>query len=177
VGGPVNPGAVAGSINVLASAFDPPPIKPPAPWNVARLAPDSVWFDLANSAGTVVSTSMVAYFGFTIPPNSLYSWIYAPGTYQNKPHRPGQYIFWIAHGLDTTAFPDGTYTLEVYAADTRDNFGEASVPLTIANGALTQAVSDLRFRSLERDGVADNQTGRHGAGSQDEIADHHLQDR
>ena len=72
---------------------------------------------------------------FALPPGDLYSSIYAPGTYQNKPHRPGQYIFWVAHGIDTTVIPNGTYTLEVFATDTRNNIGSASLGFTIANGA------------------------------------------
>jgi hypothetical protein len=59
--------------------------------------------------------------------------MYAPGTYQNKPHRPGQYIFWLAHGFDTTNLANGSYTLDVLASDTRNNIGTASVALTIAH--------------------------------------------
>jgi hypothetical protein len=83
----------------------------------------------------LVQSSLAAYFDFALPPNDLYSWIYAPDSYQNKPHRPGQYIFWVAHGLDTTGLPNGTYTLEVLASDTRNNIGSAALDLTIANGA------------------------------------------
>jgi hypothetical protein len=39
-----------------------------------------------------------------------------------------------AHGFDTTTLPNGSYTLDVMAADTRHNIGTAAVPLTIANG-------------------------------------------
>jgi hypothetical protein len=39
-----------------------------------------------------------------------------------------------AHGFDTTTPPNGSYTLDVMAADTRHNIGTAAVPLTIANG-------------------------------------------
>jgi hypothetical protein len=126
---------VAGSIDITASAYDTPPITPPAPWNLARLAPASVWWDLLNANGSLVESNLSAYFDFALPLNALYNWIYAPGTYQNKPHRPGQYIFWLAHGLDTTTLPNGSYTLDVMAADTRHNIGTATVALTIANSA------------------------------------------
>ena len=84
----------------------------------------------------MVESSIAANFDFALPANGLYSWIYAPGSYQNKPHRPGRYVYWIAHGFDTTAFPDGAYTLEVVASDTRHNLGTVTVPIQIANGAL-----------------------------------------
>jgi murein DD-endopeptidase MepM/ murein hydrolase activator NlpD len=133
-GSPVDPQHVVGPIDVTASIYDTPPLPPPAPWDLARLAPASVSWELVNATDTVVESSIAAYFDFGLPLNVLYNWIYAPGTYQNKPHRPGQYIFWIAHGLDTTDLPDGTYSLEVLASDSRNNTGTASLQLTIANG-------------------------------------------
>jgi hypothetical protein len=134
-GTPANYAHIAGPIDVKANVYDTPPLRPPAPWDVARLAPASVSWDLLNGNGAVVESSVAAYFDFSLPLNSLYSWIYAPGSYQNKPHRPGQYIFWLAHGLDTTSLPDGAYTLEVMASDTRSNIGTATVELTMANGS------------------------------------------
>jgi murein DD-endopeptidase MepM/ murein hydrolase activator NlpD len=133
-GAPADDQHIAGSIDITANIYDMPPIAPPSPWNLARLAPASVWWDLLNANGSLVESNLSAYFDFALPLNALYSWIYAPGTYQNKPHRPGQYIFWLAHALDTTTVPDGNYTLDVMAADTRHNIGTAAVPLTIANG-------------------------------------------
>ena len=110
---------------------------PPAPWDVARLAPASVSWKLLNAAGVTVASSVAASFNPGLPKNSLYPWIYAPGTYQNKPHRPGFYNFWLAHELDTAAFPDGTYTLDVIAADTRNNQGFGTMQFTTANGVGT----------------------------------------
>jgi hypothetical protein len=130
-----NPQHIAGLIDITANIYDIPPVAPPPPWEVARLAPASVWWDLRDSRGALIQSSLAAYFDFALPPSDLYSWIYAPGSYQNKPHRPGQYIFWVAHGLDTTGLPNGTYTLEVMASDTRHNIGSAMVALTVANGA------------------------------------------
>ena len=106
------------------SIFDTPPVTPPAPWNLARLAPASVWWDLMSSSGAVVDAAVTASFDIGLPFDNLYSWYYAPGTYQNKPNRPGQYLFELAHSLDTAHFPNGTYTLQVMAADTRNNVGD-----------------------------------------------------
>ena len=135
-GTPANLARIAGPISMTADVYDTPPIAPPAPWDVARLAPSTVAWDLIDSAGVVVESTIAANFDFALPANGLYNWIYAAGSYQNKAHRPGRYVYWLAHGFDTTAFPDGAYTLEVLASDTRHNVGTATVVLDIANGAV-----------------------------------------
>ena len=132
-GSPENPQRVTGTISITATVYDLPPLAPPPPWDAARLAPASVWWDLRDGTGAVLESNLAAYFDFALPSADLYTWIYAPGTYQNKPHRPGQYIFWLAHALDTTSLRNGTYTLDVLASDSRNNIGTASVALTIAN--------------------------------------------
>jgi hypothetical protein len=132
-GGPVDANAVSGLLDVQASVYDTPPIAPPAPWDVARLAPDEVWWALTNEAGATVASDVAVTFEFRLPINDLYNFVYAAGSYQNKPHRPGQYVYWVERALDTTAFPNGRYTLEVGAVDTRNNVGTSSVGLTIAN--------------------------------------------
>ena len=132
--GPANDQHIVGPIDIIANVYDTPPLEPPSPWNLARLAPAAISWELIDGSGAVVESNLVVHFDFTLPLNSLYSWIYAPGTYQNKPHRPGNYVFWLAHGLDTTNLPDGTYTLEVLASDTRNNIGTATLALTLANG-------------------------------------------
>src|SRR5262249_40290493 len=47
----VDPSRVAGVVNIAASIYDTPPIAPPAPWNVARLAPSAVWWTLYDGSG------------------------------------------------------------------------------------------------------------------------------
>jgi murein DD-endopeptidase MepM/ murein hydrolase activator NlpD len=125
---------VTGAVDVIANIYDTPPLTPPAPWNLARLAPASVWWDLVDSGGAVVDSGFTVNFDYTLPLNGLYGWIYAPGTYQNKPHRPGQYIYWLTHGLDTTGLTNGSYALNVSASDTRRNVGTATLEFTVANG-------------------------------------------
>jgi murein DD-endopeptidase MepM/ murein hydrolase activator NlpD len=126
-------GQVAGAIDITADVFDTPPLTPKPPWDTARLAPAAIWWNLIDSTGTVVESTFTVDFADALPGNALYTWMYAPGTYQNKPHRPGHYLFWLAHALDTTGLPNGAYTLEVLASDTRHNVGRAAVALTIAN--------------------------------------------
>ncbi len=136
---------IAGSIDIVANIYDTPPIEPPPPWNVARFAPAAIWWGLLDRNGAMVESNLVVHFDFGLPLNTLYSWIYAPGTYQNKPHRPGNYVFWLAHGLDTTNLPDATYTLDVMASDTRNNIGTATLSFTTANGVGARREQAPRF--------------------------------
>jgi murein DD-endopeptidase MepM/ murein hydrolase activator NlpD len=134
-------GQVAGSIDVTADVYDTPPLLPPAPWDVARAAPATIWWDLLDSNGRLVESSIAVSLEFELPPTVVYGFTYAPGTYQNKAHRPGRYVYWIAHAFDTTAFSDGAYSLQVFASDTRHNVGTATVGLTIANGSLARSTA------------------------------------
>lgn len=129
----IDPADVHGVVDIEADAYDTPPIAPPGPWSVARLAPALVMWKLSLNGVIVSNWSLSADFTYALMPGPLYPYVYAPGTYQNKAHRPGRYLFWITHGLDTTALPNGTYTLEVLAEDTRFNQGTMSLNFTIAN--------------------------------------------
>ncbi|HZR94659.1 MAG TPA: M23 family metallopeptidase [Gaiellaceae bacterium] len=132
-GGAVDPRRVTGTVDAEAEIFDTPPVAPRAPWNVARLTPAIVWARLLRNDQPLGDWSVVVDFHFALMPASLYGYVYAPGTYQNKANRPGKYLFWIAHDLDTTTLPNGRYTIEVLAADTRWNMGVNSVSFTVAN--------------------------------------------
>jgi len=120
---------VHGDVNVRAEVYDLPPIAPKSPWEVARLTPAIVWWRLDGVTGW----NLAVDFHFALMPATLYNWIYAPGTYQNKAHRPGNYLFWITHDLDTTTLPDGRYRLEIEAVDTRWNMGTNAIDFTVAN--------------------------------------------
>jgi hypothetical protein len=134
-------GHIVGSIDVAADVYDTPPMAPPSPWEVARVAPATIWWELVDGKGEVVESSIAVSLAFQLPPTVSYDWTYAPGSYQNKPHRPGHYVYWLAHAFDTTAFADGPYSLDVFASDTRNNIGTAQVDLTIANGALQRSAA------------------------------------
>src|SRR5713226_184666 len=154
-GSPVDSGHVGGLIDIEASVYDTPPNAPPPPWDMARLAPASVWWNLTDSAGTFIQSDYAVNFESGLPPNSLYNWIYAPGTYQNKPHRAGHYLLWLAHELDTTALPNGSYRLDFFASDTRGNTGEFTFEFTLANRVYTarreeSSARSMRDRSLNR---------------------------
>ena len=134
-GSAADPAHVTGPLSVVVSAWDPPPIAPPAPWDVARLAPALLYWTLTGPTGALVATDSVVDFTAGLPPSSTYNAIYAPGTYQNKAHRPGNYLYWVMHSLDTSAFSDGLYQLTVFAMDDRGNTGSDVVALQFSNGS------------------------------------------
>jgi len=135
-GAPVDPGHVTGVVDAVASIWDVPPLAPPAPWQAARLTPTAIWWVL-NGPDDYSQSELVVDFSVGLPPNSLYGWIYGPGTYQNKAFRPGHYVFWLLHGLDTTGLPDGRYQLTVYAENTRRRIGRTTFTFETANGVTT----------------------------------------
>ena len=89
-------------------------------------------------------SGVVVDFELGLPPNASYPWIYAPGTYQNKPDRPGNYRFWIAHGIDTADLPDGRYQLTVLAENTRDHIGSRTIIFETENGVPAAPVRTRR---------------------------------
>ena len=136
-GAPVDYSHVSGPVEIVASAYDTPPLAPPPPWQVARLTPATIWWMLLGP-GPFPEFHKVVDFQLGIPANALYSYIYAPGTYQNKPNRPGYYLFWLAHSFDTAKLPDGHYQLTVFAQDTRGNIGTQTLAFQTSNGVTAQ---------------------------------------
>ena len=132
-GSTADAGAISGPIDVVAEISDTPPLIPPAPWDVARLAPATVLWRVVDRNGFPVQSHVTADFSFDLLPGSLYDTVYAPGTYQTKPHRPGHYLFWVVRGFDTTTLANGAYRLEITATDTRNNAGGAAVDIQVAN--------------------------------------------
>ena len=69
---------------------------------------------------------------FLLPLN-LFSFVYAPGTFQNKAGRRGRYEFYLAHQFDTRTLANGSYVLQVEALDEQENVGQASFAFTVTN--------------------------------------------
>jgi hypothetical protein len=131
-GQPVEPQRVAGIVDVAVEASDAPPLAPPPPWEGARVAPALIRWRLLHDGQDVVAWQ-TAFETRELIPNGLFEDVYAPGTSQNKPNRPGVYHYWLRHDWETTHVPDGAYVLEVEAADARGNVGRASFPLLVDN--------------------------------------------
>jgi hypothetical protein len=123
---------LSGVVVFAADAYDLPPLAPPAPWSVARLTPAIMRWRLIQPGGEFEPWRVA--FDFTrLLPQSSYWTTYMPGSYQNKPNRPGDYRFWLTRSFDTMSLPNGTYWLQVDALDFAGNVGSDEIPVTIEN--------------------------------------------
>ena len=133
-GRPIAPTSVTGFVDVTVDAYDPSPLPvPPDPWAQARLAPAFIRWRIVQGQNTVRQWETAVDFRTWLLPFTLFNYVYAPGTYQNRPNRPGRYEYYLAHELDTGTLPDGSYVLEVEALDEQENVGQASFPFTVTN--------------------------------------------
>ncbi|MFN2627314.1 MAG: M23 family metallopeptidase [Gaiellaceae bacterium] len=129
----VDPDHVTGRVDIVADAFDAPPVAPPPPWGGALLPPALVRWRLARHERPLGPWQVAADFGSVLLPPDRFGSVYAPGTRQNKPDRPGRYLFWLDRGLDTATLSDGLWELDVEASDLAGNVGTGSLRLTVAN--------------------------------------------
>lgn len=129
-------GALTGVVDLIAEAHDATPIPPLAPYAHMPVTPALVRWRLVAHAAEVVPWRTVADFRTTLPDNSRYHAVYAPGTTQNHPPTPGLYRFQLAAAFDTRAHPDGSYRLDVEVGDTRENSSRGHRMLTITNAAV-----------------------------------------
>lgn len=131
----VSTSAVSGTVAFVADAYELPPLAPPAPWDGAHLVPSLVrWRLIPDTGDPPTPWRVAADFRFHLLPASAYATVYAPGTYQNKPNRPGDYRFWLVQTLDTSSLPNGTYYIEVQAVNLAGLVGDQLQQITIANG-------------------------------------------
>jgi hypothetical protein len=140
-GHPVDPGAVQGSVDLVASAYDTPSLVAPGATPLP-IAPAAMSWSLSTLSGELVAPfETTVDFRQTLPSNRDFWHVYARGTYQNVPtfggrvlRRTGRYLFHLAREpLDTRLLPNGTYVLRVTATDARGNSGELTRQFTVAN--------------------------------------------
>jgi hypothetical protein len=132
-GAPVDRAHVTGDIDLVADAYDLPPLAPPPPWEGSRWTPALVRWRITRDDRDVVPWETAADFRTTLLQPDAYDLVYATGTHQDHPGIPGDFRFWLTRSFDTTLLADGTYRLEVAASDTRGNTGRAFVDFTVAN--------------------------------------------
>ncbi|MEO8290903.1 MAG: M23 family metallopeptidase [Gaiellaceae bacterium] len=132
-GEPVSPNPLRGSVDIVANIFDAPPIKPATPWREAVVAPALIQWRVRNKDGVVRRWASAVDFRRVRPSNSLFRWVYAARTIQNRALRSGRYRFYVAHRWDTTRLHDGDYVVQVIAVDHRANANVFSYPVTIDN--------------------------------------------
>jgi hypothetical protein len=141
-GGRIDGNRLSGDVIVGGEAEDVPPMRVPGVWGGYPVAPALVRSSLTSASGRVVWRRVAADFMRTEPPQRKFWDVYASGTYQNFPvfdHHyywglPGRYVFLLTRGaLDTTRFPNGSYTLHATAEDFCGNTGTLSEQVLIDN--------------------------------------------
>jgi hypothetical protein len=128
-----DPAHVTGTVGVVVDAYDTPPIAPPPPWQDAVVAPTMIRWRLVgdDAADTTPWQVAVDFRRYLLPPTEFDA-MYAPGTRQNHPDRPGQLLFWLDHALDATRLEPGPYRIEVEAEDLAGNVGYGSLHFVVA---------------------------------------------
>jgi hypothetical protein len=133
---------LCGRVELDVDAFDTQPMLVPGVFAGLPVAPAFVAWKLTRWDGKVVRPwKTVADFRQTLPPNRKFFSVYAKGTYENSPRfgrkqytgMPGRYLFLLSGSFNTSALPNGTYTLSIKVADVRGNSRIVSTPLGISN--------------------------------------------
>jgi hypothetical protein len=124
---------VAGIVDITTEAFDTSPTPIPFPWNQAILTPSLLRWRIVQGQNTIRQWETAVDFRTFLIPISLFDFVYAPGTFQNKPGRRGRYEFYLAHQFDTRVLPNGSYVLQIEALDDQENVGQASFAFTVTN--------------------------------------------
>jgi hypothetical protein len=132
-GRPIPPEGVTGTVDITAEAFDTPPVAIPLPWNQAIFTPSLIRWRIVRGQNTVRQWQTPVDFRTFLLPIDLFTFVYAPGTFQNKAGRRGRYDFYLAHQFDTRVLPNGSYVLQVDALDEQENVGQALFAFTVRN--------------------------------------------
>ena len=118
---------------VVADVWDTPPPAPPAPWEGARLTPALVRWRVDDGPWRTAID-----FRRTLLSPERFDEVYARGTWQNKPNRPGRYLIWLTHDLHV---PRGRHRIEVGAADLGGNVGLGSTEVIVQSRSSTKRSS------------------------------------
>ena len=132
-GRPIPPEGVTGTVDITAEAFDTPPVPIPLPWNQAIFTPSLIRWRIVQGQNTIRAWETPVDFRTFLLPINLFTFVYAPGTFQNKAGRRGRYEFYLAHQFDTRVLPNGSYVLQVDALDEQENVGQALFAFTVRN--------------------------------------------
>jgi hypothetical protein len=129
----VNRYHVTGRVDLLAECLDVTPVRVPAPWNDKPVVPALVRWRLTGLARTIVDWRTAADFRRHIPEPSAYRDVYGVGTRQNRPYRPGQYLFLLTRGWDSSSVGNGVYRLEILVQDSSGNSTRRTQRIVVAN--------------------------------------------
>lgn len=129
-GRPVAHGRVSGKVDLVARVADKTPLAVRRPWFDMPVIPALVRWRIV----WLTPWNVAADFRHVIPLPSAFHSYYALWTHQNRPGRAGRYGIYLRHAWDSTTVEDGSYTIEVVAADIRGNSATLRTRLHVANG-------------------------------------------
>jgi hypothetical protein len=122
-------------VDVIVEASAGLPLPPPGSWEQARVAPSLLRWRLLEHGRAATAWTVAVDFRDFIPPNTLYHDVYASGTNQNRPNRPGTYRFYLARNWDLATLPQGDYQLQVEAFGSAGAVARAATTLSIGKPA------------------------------------------
>jgi hypothetical protein len=142
---PLDPGAVCGTVSLVVSTQDTPPLPVPGTFAGYPVSPSLVTWSLTKLDGLVyVPTVAAADFRTTLPAVRNFWDVYARGSYQNAPRFsnqqffiPGRFLYNLSQTLDTRSYPNGAYEVRVRVSDMRGNSSDAVQQFKFENHAGT----------------------------------------
>lgn len=134
--------ASGGHFDATVDAYDPAPVAPLPPWQDARWTPEIIRWRLVRDDVAVADWRTAVDFSTWLKP-AVFDNVYAPGTEQNTPGKPGRYVFWLFRGL---TLPAGHYQLQVVTWDTRGNTATSSKSFDIAQDGFAGARLRIHIR-------------------------------
>jgi hypothetical protein len=129
----LSPLAVKGAVDVIVEAHDVPPLLVPPPWSHLPVTPAALRWRVLRGGKVVRKWHTPVDFRKSLIARELFPAVYAPGTRQNKPGKPGRYRFFVARTWSTRTLRNGLYRLQVEASDESGNKAVAALPFTVAN--------------------------------------------
>jgi hypothetical protein len=135
-------GFLRGKVDLIAEAYDTPPLPVPGEWNGMPVTPALVTWRIQRWDGKVVVPEQTAWDARrTIPPNSSFWRVYARGTYQNMSvfgshfswRQPGRFLFRLDPAFDTALLSDGVYQLVVTVGDVAGNYSTRALTFSVHN--------------------------------------------
>ena len=129
----VPPDDLRGRVDVVVDAFDTPPRQVPPPFADMPVTPARLRWRILRSGRIVVPYRTVIDSRKAHLTPEHYDDVFAQGTRQNRPNRPGRYRYLTARAFDMRTLPDGDYRFQVEASDTHGNRILSGVAFTIAN--------------------------------------------
>lgn len=132
-GADLAPDRLTGAVDLVVEAYDQPALPVATPWDHMPVAPALIRWRLVRFGKFPVPWTTSVDFRTRMLPAERFDEVYAPGTRQNRPARPGLYRFYLARGWDSRRFENGEYRLDVEARDLYGNRALAHLVLILRN--------------------------------------------